>query len=302
MKSDKKILGAFLLNLFFSAFELAGGIYTGSVAILSDAIHDLGDSISIGLSYLFEKISKKKPDNTYTYGYIRFSVLGSIIMTLVLVGSSVVVIFNAFNRLFNPVEIRSLEMIIIALFGLLINGFAAYFTKEGHSLNQKSVNLHMLEDVLGWAVVLVGGIIIKLTGLFIIDPLLSILVAVFILINAARHLKVITDVFLEKVPGGISPKELAKEIMNIDEIEDVHHIHVRSIDGHNHHATLHVVTDGEHSEIKKLVKDVLKNHGICHTTVEMETTKETCPDIVCIPTLKQDNEHDHHHHHHHHHH
>lgn len=300
MKSDKKILGAFLLNLFFSAFEFAGGIYTGSVAILSDAIHDLGDSIGIGVSYLFEALSKKKPDNTYTYGYLKFSVLGSIIMTAVLLISSVIVIVGAVKRLFNPVEIRSFEMIIIAFFGLLVNGFAAYFTKEGHSLNQKSVNLHMLEDVLGWAVVLVGGIIIKLTGFFIIDPLLSIVVAMFILINAAKHLKVIADVFLEKVPGGISPKELSKEIMDIDEVVDVHHIHIRSIDGHNHHATLHVVTDGKHSEIKKLVKDIFKNHGIFHTTVEMETTKEICPDTVCTPTLNQDDGHHHHHHHHHH--
>ncbi len=147
-KTDKNILIAFILNLTFSIFEFVGGTLTGSVAIISDSIHDLGDALSIGISYFLERKSKKKPDKKHTYGYIRYSVLGSTITTVILLTGSILVIYNAILRIINPVEINYNGMIIFAVFGVVINFIAAYFTKEGDSLNQKSVNLHMLEDVL----------------------------------------------------------------------------------------------------------------------------------------------------------
>ena len=174
MKTEKNILVAFLLNLLFSIIELIGGIITNSVAIISDSIHDMGDAISVGISYFLEVKSNKKPDNNYTYGYIRYSVLGSVITTLILLMGSIFVIYNAIVRIFNPVEINYNGMIIFAILGVVINFFAAYFTKEGYSLNQKAVNLHMLEDVLGWAVVLIGAIVMKFTNIIIIDSILSI--------------------------------------------------------------------------------------------------------------------------------
>ena len=183
MKSERNILIAFILNLLFSVFEFVGGIFTNSVAIISDSIHDIGDAISIGISYFLEKKSKKQPDETYTYGYLRYSVIGSIITTLILLVGSVLVIVNAVNRILNPVQINYNGMIIFAIVGVVINFFAAYFTKDGDSLNQKSVNLHMLEDVLGWAVVLVGAILMCFTDFALIDPILSIGVAVFIFIH-----------------------------------------------------------------------------------------------------------------------
>ena len=147
-KTDKNILIAFILNLTFSIIEFVGGTFTGSVAIISDSIHDLGDALSIGISYFLERKSKKKPDEKHTYGYIRYSVLGSTITTVILLTGSILVIYNAILRIINPVEINYNGMIIFAVFGVIINFIAAYFTKEGDSLNQKSVNLHMLEDVL----------------------------------------------------------------------------------------------------------------------------------------------------------
>ena len=161
MKTEKNILIAFLLNISFSLFELIGGMFTNSVAIVSDAIHDFGDSISIGISYFLEKKSKKKPDNKYTYGYTRYSILGAIITNSILITGSILVIINAVERIINPTEINYDGMIIFAVFGVIINFFAAQFTKEGDSLNQKAVNLHMLEDVLGWIVVLIGAIVIQ---------------------------------------------------------------------------------------------------------------------------------------------
>ena len=148
MKTEKNILIAFILNLAFSIFEFAGGIFTGSVAIISDAVHDIGDAASIGISYFFEKKSKKQPDEKYTYGYARYSIIGSVITTLILLFGSVMVIFNAINKIIEPTEINYNGMIIIAIIGVCVNFCAAFLTREGDSLNQKAVNLHMLEDVL----------------------------------------------------------------------------------------------------------------------------------------------------------
>ena len=184
MKSEKNILIAFVLNLVFSIFEFVGGAITGSVAIVSDAVHDIGDALSIGVSYFLEKKSKKQPDEIYTYGYKRFSVMGSLITTVVLLFGSIAVIYNSVIRIFNPVEIDYGGMIVFAIIGVIVNFIAAWFTKEGDSLNQKAVNLHMAEDVLGWVVVLIGAIVMQFTDFVIIDSIMSVVVAIFILINA----------------------------------------------------------------------------------------------------------------------
>lgn len=297
MKTQKNILIAFLLNLLFSIIEFIGGAITNSVAIISDSIHDMGDAMSIGVSYFLERKSTKKPDNNYTYGYIRYSVLGSIITTFILLSGSILVIYNAIQRLINPVEINYNGMIIFAILGVLINFFAAYFTKEGDSLNQKSVNLHMIEDVLGWLVVLIGAIIMKFTDIRIIDPILSIGVAVFILINALKTLKEIVDLFLEKTPSNIDVEEIKEHLLEIQGVMDVHHIHVRSIDGYKNYATMHIVAEGDYKQVKHKVKEELEEHGIEHSTIEFEEKGEKCDSENC--EIKNAG-HTHHHHHHHH--
>ena len=211
MKSEKNIFIAFILNLAFSVFEFIGGIFTGSVAIVSDAIHDFGDAAGIGISYFLEKKSKKQPDEKHTYGYARYSVIGSLITTFILLFGSVTVIYNAINRLINPSEIDYNGMIIFAVVGVCVNFCAAYFTRDGDSLNQKAVNLHMLEDVLGWTVVLIGAIIMRYTDWSFIDPVMSVGVSLFIFINAVRNLKEAIDLFLEKTPHGIDIKEIAEQ-------------------------------------------------------------------------------------------
>ena len=298
MKTEKNILIAFLLNILFSIFELVGGIFTNSVAIVSDAIHDFGDSVSIGISYFLEKKSKKKPDNKYTYGYTRYSILGAIITNTILITGSVLVIYNAIGRIVNPVKINYDGMIIFAMFGVGINYIAARFTKEGESLNQKAVNLHMLEDVLGWGVVLIGAIIIKYTEITVIDPIMSILVAVFILINTIKSFKTIIDLFLEKTPDGVQIEELREHLLENKNILDIHHIHIWSIDGFNNYATMHIVTNlKDTTELKNEVKKELKEHGISHTTIEIEDERYKCDEIECSGNNKAENIHNHHHHH-----
>jgi len=297
MKTEKNILIAFILNISFSIIEIIGGFITNSVSIMSDAIHDFGDALSIGLSYFLEKKSKKEPDNKYTYGYIRYSILGAFITTCILTIGSIIVIYNACVRLLNPATINYDGMILFAIFGITVNLLAAWFTKEGKSLNQKAVNLHMLEDVLGWLVVLIGAIIMKFIDITILDSIMSIAVALFILINSVNNFKTIIDLFLEKAPNSISTEELKSHILAIEGILDVHHIHIWSIDGYNNYATMHVIVKKKsYSKIKTLVKEELKEHGISHVTIEIEDKDEECHDTCCKVDTKISIEHHHHHH------
>lgn len=297
MKTEKNILLAFLLNLSFSIFEFFGGLYTNSIAILSDSIHDMGDALIIGISFFLEKKSKKKPDKKYTYGYIRYSVLSGLITTVILLVSSIFVIYNAFKRIINPVLVNYKGMIVFAIIGTITNFIATYYTREGDSINQKAVNLHMLEDVLGWIIVLIGAVIMYYTGIKIIDPLMSIAVSLFILVNTFKNLRQILDLFLEKTPQNIDIDLLKEHLKEIKEVEDIHHIHVWSIDGYNNYATMHIVTkSNDIKQIKKEIREELKEHGICHSI--LETEDEICEDIDCMPLLNfEDNHHNHHHHH-----
>ena len=294
MKTERNILIAFILNLAFSVFEFTGGIFTGSVAILSDAVHDIGDAASIGISYFLEKKSKRKPDENYTYGYARYSVTGSVITTLILLFGSAAVIYNAIGRIINPVEINYSGMIVFAVIGVAVNVCAAFFTREAGSMNQKAVNLHMLEDALGWIVVLIGAVVMHFTDFYIIDPIMSIGVAIFILVNAVRNLKEALDLFLEKTPHGISVNEIKEHIENIDGIIDVHHIHIWSMDGQHNFATMHIVTDGDSHKVKHLVREELRGHGISHATLELESPDEHCHEKECV----QEHNHSCGHHHH----
>ena len=281
MKTEKNILIAFLLNISFALIEFIGGLFTNSIALLSDAIHDMGDSLSIGLSFFLEKKSKQEPDEKYTFGYARYSILGAVITTTILLVGSIIVIINAIKRIINPVTINYNGMIIIASFGMVINFIAAYTTKEGDSLNQKSVNLHMLEDVLGWIIVFIGAIIMKFTDISIIDPILSILVAIFIFINSMKNLKSIVDLFLEKTPIDITVEKVRQSVLKIKDVEDIHHIHIWSIDGYNNYATMHVVVKEIDNDIKVKIRKELNKLNISHVTLELETIEENCEDKKC---------------------
>lgn len=298
MKTEKNILIAFILNLAFSIFEIVGGFFTGSVAIISDAVHDLGDAASIGISYFLEKKSRKQPDETHTYGYARYSVFGSVITTMILLLGSAIVIYNAVDRIMNPAPINYNGMIIFAVIGVCVNFLAAWFTREGDSLNQKAVNLHMLEDVLNWVVVLVGAIVMRFTDFTLIDPLMSIGVSVFILINAMKNLKVVIDLFLVKTPLEIDVNEIREHVMHIDGVLDVHHIHVWSMDGQSNYATMHVVTNADTHEIKENIRGELQEHGIGHATLELEAEGEHCHEPHCHVESTTSSGHHHHHHHH----
>lgn len=298
MKTDRNILIAFILNLSFSILEFFGGIITGSIAILSDSVHDIGDAASIGISWFLERKSRQSADETYTYGYARFSVLGGLITTVILAVGSILVIINAVRRLFNPVPVNYNGMIFFAIAGVILNLLAAMVTRKGDSINQKSVNLHMLEDVLGWAVVLIGAVVMRFTDIRIIDPLMSIGVAAFILLHTFDNLKEIWEIFLEKKPSEVDMQSLKNRIAAIEGVDDVHHVHVWSMDGTCNYATMHIVAaaGSDVPRIKGEIRKELLQFNIIHSVLETET--ESCEETECAAAGTAPAGHHHHHHHH----
>ncbi len=299
MKTERNIFVAFLLNFGFSIFEFIGGVFTGSIAIISDAVHDIGDAASIAISCFLERKSKQQPDDKFTYGYARYSVIGSVITTMILLVGSAMVIYNAVVRIINPQPINYNGMIVFAVIGVCVNLAAAYFTHGEGSLNQKAVNLHMLEDVLGWAVVLIGAVVMRFTDWALIDPVMSIGVAGFILYNAVGNLKEALDLFLEKTPHGITVAEIKEHVQQVDGVLDAHHIHLWSMDGQTNYATMHIVTNGDAHQIKDTIRHELAEHGIGHVTLELEHEGEYCHEAHCHVEHHDHGGHHHHHHHHH---
>lgn len=186
MKKEKKILLAFVLNLLFCIFELVGGSLTGSTAIISDAVHDMGDAVSIGISYLLERKGSRTADEKMKE---RYSLIGGYLTSGVLILGSAAAILNAVRRFFNPAELNYDGMLVFAIVGVLVNSAAAIFTRGGENVNIRAVNLHMLEDALGWVTVLVGAFVMKLTDFAYIDPVMSIAVSLFIITSAVKNVK-----------------------------------------------------------------------------------------------------------------
>ncbi len=279
--SGKNLKLAFFLNLIFTIFEIIGGLYVNSVAILSDAIHDLGDSLSLGTSWYLQKKSEKHGDNRFSFGYKRFSLLGALINSLVLIGGSVFVVIEAVQRILAPEPSDAKGMVIFAIVGVAVNGFAAYRLSGGKSMNEKVVSLHLLEDVLGWVAVLVVAIILLFTDLYILDPILSLLITIYILWGVFNRLKETLFIFLQGVPKDINLEELKNRLLTVDNISSLHHTHVWSQEGDSHVFTTHVKLKNIHNfqqllDVKKEVKEKLKEYQFDHYTIETELDTETC--------------------------
>ena len=276
---------AFFLNLFFTIIEIVGGIMTNSLAILSDALHDLGDSFSLGLAWYFQNISKKGRDKKYSYGYKRFSLLGAIINGVVLVAGSIIIIKEAIPRLLSPQEANAQGMIILAILGVIINGAAVLKLKKGSSQNEKVVSLHLLEDVLGWVAVLIGSIIIYFTDWYIIDPILSLGIALFILFNVYKGLKTSFNIILQAVPDEMSIDEIQDKLVQIKGVQSIHDLHIWSLDGERNVLTVHVVIDDELDlpipDLKMSINQEMKKLGISHCTIETEKEGEECVLVDC---------------------
>lgn len=284
-KTPENIKIAFLLNLAFSIVEAIGGILTNSISIISDSLHNLGDSITIGINYIFEKKSKKLPNKEYSYGYLRYTMLGSLIASFILLVGSVIIIYNVVPRLIKPLSVNYDAMIIFSIFGLLINLYATIKIMRSKDKDKK-INTHMIEDTVIWLFILTGSICIKMFGLVIIDPILSLLIAVYILYQVYKYMKNIYNIFMEKVPKNVKIDEIKKDIESNENIDNVHHIHIWSMDGVNNYMTAHIhlnkiLNEEEIIKTKNDVKNKLKEDKINHITLEVEYFNEKCDSSNC---------------------
>ena len=281
--SNNRIGWAFFLNVTFTIIEFIGGILTNSTAIMADAVHDLGDSLSIGFAWFLSKVSEKGSNSEFTYGYRRLSLLGALINGLVLIIGSAWVLTEAIPKLLQP-EMPMVEgMIALAVFGVLVNGFAAYKLSKGKTLNERILNWHLLEDVLGWVAVLIVSIVLLFVDWPILDPALSILFTLYILINVAKNLWHTIRLFLQAIPDKELSKSVYKTLIELKEVDSIHHLHLWSLDGEHHVLTAHLALQDALSmqqqlELKKSIAERLSKFNLEHTTIELEMTDEQCRD------------------------
>ncbi len=277
--SSSNLKVAFFLNLGFTVLELFGGLWTNSIAIITDAVHDLGDSISLGLAWYFERLSLKGRTSRHTYGFRRYRLLGGLITGLVLLVGLSFVLSHAVARLAAPEPVKAPGMIVLALIGILFNGAAVLRVRRGSSLTERIVSWHLLEDTLGWGAVLIGAIIMSIWEVPIIDPLLSIGISLFVLVNVFRSLRQVMAVFLQTVPESFDAEAFAEAAGKIPGVVSLHHIHSWSIDGERHVLSAHVVIEGEGADaasIKEQVRALVDPSAYEHVTLETEWSGEPC--------------------------
>lgn len=272
---------AFALNLLFTLIELVGGLYTNSIAILSDALHDFGDSISLGVAWFLSSYAGRGRDRVYSYGYRRFSLLSAAISGLVLVLGSLYILSEAIPRLLAPERSNAEGMIVLALIGIAVNGAAALRLRGGATLNVQTVAWHLLEDVLGWAAVLIVGITLRFTEIHILDPILSIVITGYVLFNVIRNLRRTLSVFLQSVPEHVDMDAIVAAIEKIEMVHSTHHVHIWSLDGAEHVLTAHVVVGEEADQddvicIKNSIRDFAGQMNLEYTTIEVEYPQEDC--------------------------
>ena len=224
--SNKNLKIAFFLNLGFTIFEIIGGLYVNSIAIISDAIHDLGDSLSLGTAWYLDQKSKKGSDQKFSFGYARFSLLGALINSIVLILGSIFVIKEAVERLLAPEQTNAQGMFLFALVGITVNGYAAWKMSGGKSLNEKVVSWHLLEDVLGWVAILVASIVLLFFDVPFLDPALSIAITLYVLWNVIKRLKETLFLFLQGIPNDIHLQEIEEKLLNITYVDSAHHTHL----------------------------------------------------------------------------
>jgi len=290
---------AFFLNLGFTVFELIGGFYTNSVALLSDAIHDFGDSLSIGLSFLMENKAQKKPDQEYTYGYARYSLLGGLISSAVLLVGVTIVLFETIPRILHPEAIDAQGLIVFAIVGVLVNGAAAFVTRKGDSINERVISLHLFEDVFGWIALLIGAIAMNLWNIPWLDAALAAAFSLYILYHVFRNIQSVMQIFLEKAPKGITEAIVTEAIVDHRNVVSIHHLHLWSLEGQIVLMTMHAVLSDtlsipEITQVKDIIHQKMTKLGVHHLTLEIEFAGSDCPAADC-DELESPSEAHHHH-------
>jgi cobalt-zinc-cadmium efflux system protein len=281
---EKNIRLVIILNVSFTILEVIGGLWTNSLAILSDALHDFGDSLALITSWIAEKGAKKKPDKKRTFGYQRLSLFSAVINAIVLVTGSLIILTKAIPRLLSPEHVNADGMLILAIIGIFFNGLGFFRLKKGKSMNEKVLSWHLLEDVLGWAAILIGSLLIKLLDSHLIDPIITIGFTIFIIWGVAKNLRETFNILMEGVPKHIDMESVKRALKKIKGVIKIHDIHIWSLEGETDIFTGHIVVENrvldKPESTKKRIKKTLKKHHIEHSTIELEN-EGFCSGIEC---------------------
>lgn len=280
-KSIKNLRIAFFLNALFTIIEIIGGFLTNSVAIVADAIHDLGDTLGIGFAWWMQKISSKSRDQRFSYGYRRFSIISAVVNAIVLLAGSIFIIYETVPRLIDPQSVDARGMMFLAMLGVVFNGMAIIRLRTGKSINEEIVKLHLWEDVLGWVGVLIGSVIMQIYDLPIIDPILSALIALYILWNVFKHLRKVIHILLLAVPKNIDLDLIKSRLESLQNVLEVHDMHLWSLDGQYNVMTLHLVVPDLSSDhviidTKINARKIIQSFEVEHPTIEVEYESEKC--------------------------
>lgn len=278
--SVRNIGVAFWLNLAFATIELVGGWYTQSLAVMSDALHDFGDAVSLGVGYVLQMKSTEGPSEKYSYGKRRLSLLSAFISGMVISGGALYIAYESLDSLISghPRDPHGPGMMGLAIFGIAVNGFAAWKLSHGHTHNERMMSWHLIEDVLGWVAVLVGSILIWIFGWKWLDSALALGISLFVLINVFKALSSTINLFLQANPNPEALRNFRLDVEDMPEVMEVHDVHFWSLDGVRHILSLHAVLyDVKKAEtVKEMIRDKAKALGDCHVTIEVESTSEHC--------------------------
>lgn len=278
--STRNLRIAFLLNLGFALVEVFGGLWANSLAVLSDALHDMGDAMVLGAAWYLSGLAMRGRDGKYSYGYARYSMLGGWLTALVLAAGSLVLMVFTLSRINQAHEPHTGGMILLAFVGLGMNGLAAWKLHGGSSLNEQGAFLHLLEDVLGWAAVLVGAVIIRYTGWGLLDPLLSVAINIYVLFNAVRTLRKGTGILMQRLPEGFDELRVTAALRALPHVAGVHDQHAWTLDGEYIVLTVHLEVDttnaDERSALTAQAREMLLGMGVHHATIELEQPQDHC--------------------------
>lgn len=277
--SGTKIFWVTVLNALITTAEIIGGLLSGSLSLLSDAVHNLSDTIAIALSYFAHKISQKPKDRHKTFGYKRAEILAAFVNAFVLIGLSLLLIVEAVKRFSHPESINGNLMIIVAFIGLMANLFSVFLLeKDSHgSLNIRSSYLHLLGDTISSVGVLIGGVAIKFWGVTWIDPIVTLLISLYIIKEAWHVVKKTIDILMQSSPT-LDYEAIQKDIEKLEPVRNIHHIHAWMINENTIYFEAHVeLEDMMLSDAQNTLDDiehVLKEHyDISHVTIQLELDK-----------------------------
>lgn len=274
-EASENLSFALILNLLFNIVVISGGIITNSVAIISDALHDFSDTISILIAWVLEKLSGKESNNKFTYGYQRFSIFGALFNSTIVILASLTVVYEAFNRLFLTQSPDASGMILIAILGIIFKGASLIRLHKGKTFNEKAISIHMFGDVFEWIALLIISLILYFVNVPILDPIASILVSFWVIYNLAKTFIASAKILLQASPSNIDIDLLKRDLLNVENIESIEDFHIWSLDGIENILTSKFKVSLKNEEVfdRELtinsLKEVAKGYGINHTTFEL---------------------------------